>query len=90
MALAKHLDPDKNGFIEFKDFFSAKFKPNLPHLLGTKSEFEDNNSEWGGNPAPNAQMMRKQDLLCRKASQTYREMDKRLRPDAEQKPRRTT
>jgi len=47
------LDPDQNGFIEFKDF-SSKFQPNLPHLLGNRVEYEDHNRAWGGAPAPNA------------------------------------
>lgn len=78
-ALATKLDPDQNGYIEFKDF-AQKMTPNLPHLLGTKEEASQDNLKLGGAVAPNSQLLKKQDYLTKLAAKTYRKIDEGLRP----------
>lgn len=80
LKLAKLFDPDQNGFIEFKDF-SKKMTPNLPNLFGTKEEEQKDNADWGGSIAPNLQNIRRNDTLRKAAAKTYRELDRKLRPD---------
>lgn len=80
LKLAKLFDPDKNGYIEFKDF-SKKMTPNLPNLFGTKEEEVKDNADWGGAIAPNLQNIRRNDTLRKAAAKTYREIDRKLRPD---------
>lgn len=78
LALAKFLDTDHNGFIDFKEF-STRFTATLPSLLSTK-DLNNHNQKWGGSIVPSSNMTKQHDLQRREAAKTNRENEKALRP----------
>jgi len=62
ITIAKSMDPDRNGFIEYKHFMQY-FTPNLPEIVHQPARFMVNKvlrTSATGNVLPNSDMLRSQ------------------------------
>jgi Ca2+-binding EF-hand superfamily protein len=77
VALAKFLDKEGKGYLDFKNF-SERFNNSLPALLTSKDLQDSHNVFGGGAIVPNRNTAVFNDKITKEAAVTYRSIDKAL------------